>query len=215
MRSSASREPRFGFCILFEVAEPLERVDVEPGAQLLDLQATDAGDESEVIVGAAAPIALDPPVAHVAVLGGLGISSGVARGERRLEPLFHEPVVGRVIGEPIAFGLKVMVRRDDVRFLRLAALQALEQARVHAELEDRARACLRRELRVRDLVRPVAEIARARDLAQEIGAAVPAVVGERRLVDDVRAGAHRGERRRYAVGVGRRADLLHDEPLRA
>ena len=39
----------------------------------------------------------------------------------------------------------------------------------------------------------------ARDLAQEVGAAVPALVGERRLVDDVRAVAHRGESRLDAV----------------
>ena len=55
-----------------------------------------------MIVGAAARVALRPPVADVAVLRGLGVGHGVARGERRFEPLFHEPVVRRVIGEPIA-----------------------------------------------------------------------------------------------------------------
>ena len=117
MRSSASREPRFGFGTSFEIAEPLERVDVEPRAQLLDLQPADAGDEGQMIVGAAARVALAPPVADVAMLRGLGVRDGVARGERGFEPLLHEPVVRVVVGEPIAFGHEAMVRRDDVRRL--------------------------------------------------------------------------------------------------
>jgi hypothetical protein len=107
------------------------------------------------------------------------------------------------------------MRRDDVRVLRRAPLQALEQRRVDAQLEDCAGARLRRELRVRDLVRPGAERALVRDLAEEIRAAVPPLVAERRLIDDVGAVAHRGERRLEVVGAGRRANLDDAELLRA
>src|SRR5690606_17828556 len=56
-----------------QVAELLERVDVQALAQLPDLQAADACDEAQVIVGTAARVALAPPRADVAVLRGLGI----------------------------------------------------------------------------------------------------------------------------------------------
>src|SRR6185436_7934672 len=64
-----------------QVAELLERVDVEARAQLLDLQPADSCDEAQVIVGTAARIALNPPVADVAMLRGLGVGDGVALGE--------------------------------------------------------------------------------------------------------------------------------------
>ena len=73
---------------VLQIAEPLERVDVEARAQLLDLQPADAGDEAEMIVGAPARVALAPPGADVAVLRGLGVRDGVARVERGFEPLF-------------------------------------------------------------------------------------------------------------------------------
>src|SRR5688500_762749 len=68
------------------IAEPLERIHVEARAKLLDLQPADAGDEGEMIVAAPARVALDPPVAHVAMLRGLWIRHRVACGERRFEP---------------------------------------------------------------------------------------------------------------------------------
>src|SRR5690606_36450847 len=53
-----------------QVAELRERVDVQALAQLFDLQAAYSCDEAQMIVGAAARVALAPPRADVAVLRG-------------------------------------------------------------------------------------------------------------------------------------------------
>ena len=88
------------------------------------------------------------------------------------------------------------VAGDHVEPLRGDALEALEQVRVDAHLQDRAALDRAGELRVADVVAPIAERrARAvRTLEQEVGMAAPATVEEGRLEDDVGAIAHRVER---------------------
>ena len=80
--------------------------------------------------------------------------------------------------------------------LGLAALEARDLLGVEAELEQEVGLDAARELRVGDLVAPGAEVGRAVVYAQEeVGVAAPAVVEEGALVDDLGAGAHRGEGR--------------------
>ena len=187
--------------------------------ELLDLRLADPRDEAQMIVGAPARVAARPPRADLAVLHGLGVGvdrSATRAGPRRirrraavergLEAPLHEPVVSLVVREPMRLGGEAVVGRDDVRELRPDALKRREQLRVHAQLQHGARARLGRELRVRDLVRPAAERARPLDFAQEVRAAVPARVAEGRLVDHVRAVAHRGRRALAAAGLVRDLD---------
>jgi len=97
-----------------------------------------------------------------------------------LETSARDPEHLRLIKE---LRLESVMRRDHVRVLGPSALDLREELRVHAELEQGARARLGRELRVDDFVRPRAERARSVGSRQEVRAAVPALVAERRLID--------------------------------
>jgi len=196
-------------------AEPLKRSDVHARAQLLDLQPADSGHEAEVVVFAPPRVALAPPATDVAMLGRLGIRGEVGSRERSFEFALHEPVVRTVVVEPVALGHEVMVRRYDARALGSSTLQLLEQMRVDAQLQDRACARLRRELGVGHFIRPRPELAGLAGLQNKIGAAIPALVAERRLIDDVGTVAHRRERCVDAFLAWRRADLDDAELLRA
>ncbi len=184
-----------------QLAELFERVDAHSRAQLFDLRALNAGHEAQMIVGAPTRVALRPPGAHVAVLCGLGVGRRCGF-ECGFEPTFHEPVVRRVLREPVRLRLEVVMRRHDGRAFGLHSLKLREQLRVHAELQDGAGPRLGGELRVDDFVRPRAELARRCSLQQEVRAALPAPAREWRLVDHVGALAHRGQRRGRAVPTG-------------
>jgi Ribonuclease HepT-like len=98
------------------------------------------------------------------------------------------------------------------------ALHSAEQLRVQAQLDDELGPGLTRELRVDDLVAPVAEgQGWAWHAFEKIRVSAPCSVRERRLVDDLGAGEHRGLRlaRRLARGrcaVERRGNR-HDVPV--
>ena len=183
----------------------MQRRDVD-APELLDLQTTDTCDEAQVIVVSPHAVAVRPPCAHFALRHRLGISARVLL-QRGFEAALHETVVGGEVREPVRLRIEVVMRRDHVRLGRPYALDAREQLRVHAQLQDRACARLGRELRVRDFVGPRAEPARLLDLAQEIRAAVPALAAERRLIDHVRTRAHRGQRLLDRAVVRLRIDL--------
>ena len=115
-----------------------------------------------------------------------------SREHRRVEIALHRRVVrGELVDSIWMLGA---VAEDDLHQLRRSALQALQVRGVLAELEQRLGPHSARQLRVSSLVRERAELARMLDTQEEVGAAEPAAIEERRLVDDVVAGAHRGER---------------------
>ncbi len=106
------------------------------------------------------------------------------------------------------------VAEDDVTELRHPPLQALQVLAVVAELDDVVRLRGEPKLSVDDLVAVVAEVGRDLDPTQEVGVADELAVEEGGLIDDVRSGAHRGERLRLRTLISRdaalRAPELHD-----
>src|SRR5690606_19682041 len=88
------------------------------------------------------------------------------------------------------------------------------ELRIHAELENRAGTRLRGELRVDHLVGPVAEPARDVHPAEEIRASVPALVTERRLVDERRPFPHRAARALEAFRLRELRDAEHLDAFR-
>ena len=92
--------------------------------------------------------------------------------------------------------LALAVAEDHVRVVGLEALPLGEQPVVEAELMDDVGLDVARELGVEHLVGIGAQIRCDLDAAQEVGAALPATVEERRLVDQRHAVAHR------RLGVG-------------
>jgi hypothetical protein len=76
---------------------------------------------------------------------------------------------------------------------RLDARHAGEQPRIERELNEEAGPRAARELGVEHIVVPIAECGGAGHAAQEIGMPQERVVAQGGLVDDVDAGAHRGE----------------------
>ena len=139
-RSSASREPRVGFGTS---SRSPSRSSVSTSRRVrssLICSRLMPATKHEMIVGAPARVALAPPAADVAMLRRLGIRDGVARGERGFEPVLHEPVVGGVVGEPIALRDEAMVRRHDVRCLAACSLAA---ARAGSNTRRAAGSCRR------------------------------------------------------------------------
>ena len=95
--------------------------------------------------------------------------------------------------------MRLAVAGHDRDRLGRDALEACELVRVDAHLEDRGGLDALGELRVGDVVAPRAEVRRPVVAPeQEVRVAAPAAVEERGLEDDVRPGAHRGER----LGLG-------------
>ena len=157
---------------------------VDPGAaQQLPLAATDVGDEAEVVVGDAAPVAVGAPAAEPAVIDRLGI--GVATGLAQLgeEAVADAAEVGGELGE--AEGVLLVGAEDDVDALRLDALSGGEQLAVEAELEDEVGLGAAGELGVGDLIAVGAEGGGPIDAEEEVGVATQPVAEEGRLVDDV------------------------------
>src|SRR5207253_9098218 len=83
---------------------------------LADVELADAGDEAQMVVGAAAPVAVEPVCAHVTVRDGLGVGRGrrVCR-EVFLEPSTDESEVGVEMRRAIWLAFE---RRHDVDVLR-------------------------------------------------------------------------------------------------
>ena len=164
------------------------------------LTAGDAGDERQMVVGAAPVRADAAPVAERAVLDRLRV------GPRwRIRMRFEAPpdgaVVRRVLGHPEArVDPPLAPAQRQVHFLRRSPLHVLQQVRVQKQLQQRRTLGRPRELRVDHLVRPAAQPARLRHPNQEIRVSAPAPVGilQPPLVDHVRSAPHgvHGARRR-------------------
>ena len=167
-----------------------------------------ARDEAEVVVRAPLRLAHDDPAADVAVLDRLGVRRdrriggwrGVpAEPDGGLEVGLDAAVVGHVVVDPQRVRGTLPAAEHDVERLRLHALDRRQLLDVRADLEDRRGLDVAGELGVRDLVVPRAEraVGLAGDVVapqEEVRVAAPGAVEERRLVDDVGAGAHRGDR---------------------
>ena len=179
------------------VVEPGQGGDVVHalGLDQQALAALEARHQRDVILAAALVSADLPPRAEVARGDRVrvdrlcaGLELGLACQERGADP---RGIGGEVGG--VERGLLV-VAEDQVHALRTAALQALEFVGVEQELEDVAGLSVAAELRVVDLVGPVAQIGGHLDPDQEIRVADPLAVVKAPLVDHVIAGAHRVNR---------------------
>ena len=157
-----------------------------------DLPRRDPGDVTEMVVAATAPLAVRPPGAGVTVRHEFRIGV-VRRRDKRAEAAFKETDVGRALVDPVAREREVRTGRHHVHPFRGKPLELAEEAGVHAELEQGRGPGVARELGVDDFVGPVAEVARRRHPAEEVGATGPDVILECRLVDDIGAGPHRGQ----------------------
>ena len=92
-----------------EVAEALERLDVVR-LELAPVEARDAGDEGEVVVGVAAVVAGLAPAADVAVVDGLGVVGGHERRRVGCGRFFEAPLDEAVVGGEV--GDAVLLRGD-------------------------------------------------------------------------------------------------------
>ena len=168
-------------------------VDRVQGAPLAGGQASDKGEV--VLVAPLLPAAL-APTAHAAVLDRLRrafYGEDLAAIEKRLELARDEPVVGGVVGDAEGDRLTLHAAEGEVHLLRLYSLQVRHHVGVEAQLQDRRRLRVTGELRVPDLVAPVAKVAGPRHAPQEVGVAEPVAVEEHRLEDDFSAPPHRRE----------------------
>ena len=161
----------------------------------------DAGDEGEVIVLPPSIVAALPPAAHLAVLDRFGVVRLADHRDTARDGVdelpFHEPVVRRIVGDAIRVNRRRDIRRDDVEVFGGQALKVCEDLRVDGQLQDGPAARVARELRVVDLVRPAAELARTLDPAKDVRGALPAVGAQvglenhRHAAADGRHGARR------------------------
>ena len=104
-----------------------------------------------------------------------------------------------------------LVPEQHVDLRRLEPLDARDLLAVEAELQDVGGLRVPGELRVERLVAPRAERRRRLDAHQEVGVTAPAVAREDALVDDVDAGAHRGDRlARGALPVASSSSIVGD-----
>ena len=161
------------------------------------------------------------PAADVAVLDGLGVCRRrrVGRrclvGQRRQETVAGAPVVGHVVVDAQPLDRAGAAAEGDVEPLGTDALDAFELVHVRADLEDRARLDVARELGVRHLVVVRAPARRAFgriDPEEEVGVAAERAVEERRLVDDVVARGHGIDRR--CRGRAELVATVRDRPIR-
>ena len=133
-------------------------------------------------------VAERPELADAAVVDRVGLGRRRV-GDEVLEPPADAPVVGAELLGPE--GLLGQVAEQDVDARGREALDRRDPLAVEAELEDVGGLRVPRELRVERLVAPRAEVGGRVDAEEEVGDAAPAVADERRLVDDLDAGAHR------------------------
>ena len=193
--------------------QPRQGVRVEGVTrQLRALAARDVGHKAQVVVVVALVVAHPPPVAQVALLAGLRVGRLPVRHRRR-QPRLHALVVGAVVVDAVGLGRVVAARRHHHHPLGPASLHSGQQVGVQAQLQQRPRLGLLRQLGVGDLVVVVAESTVARvagavsvgagrvDPQQEVGPAAPAVVVQGRLRDHLGPVPHRRQRGRHAGAV--------------
>ena len=179
----------------------------------LDLPPLDPGDPAEVVDRVPVRVAPWPELADPAPVDRERL--GRRRiGDEALEPPLDAPLVGGELLRPER--LHRLVPEQHVDPLRSDALQYSEPLAVEAELQDVRGLRVPRELRVESLVGPRADLRRRLHPDQEVRDTAPAVPDECRLVDDVDAGAHCGERLLAAARpVALELDRGDGEPLRA
>src|SRR5580692_2716596 len=102
----------------------------------------------------------------------------------------HKPDVRSVFVGTETLDRPLWIRRHDAKPLWSEALHMREQLRVQAELNDRPRVRLARQLGVGDLVGPITQRAGACGPLEQVGAAKPWRRSQRTLHDHVYAGAH-------------------------
>lgn len=165
-----------------------------------------------VVVPPAALVARSEPVAHRAVLDGLGVRRSVWISERVREIPADEAEVWEV--RPDAERLAAPAATEhEVRRVRHQLLRPRQKIGVEAELDQRAGFRLARELRVDNLVRPGPERARPLHADEEVREPCPFPVRERGLVHSWSARAERRERGGNAVGRRAVRDLHDVDPL--
>ena len=214
------------------VAQPLERVRGDVGhwragrclsqraqrgqpaiAQPGHLVAAHAGDLHQVVLGLPAGGAHRAKVTERAVLHRVGLGH-LRRGDRRLEPRAHAPVVRREVVVPERALLADP--EQHVHALGRHALNGRDAGAVEAELQDVRGLLGARQLGVERLVAPGAEPGGPLDLDEEVRAPAPPAIHERGLRDDLGAGPHglcRLSRRRLEVPRLAERDLDDLAPL--
>ena len=175
-------------------ASPIPSTRGETGTfdQSAPLAAGDAGDQREVVVGAAPLRAGLLPLADAAVIDRLWVS--VRRGDRvRLEPPPDGTVVRRVLRNPEARRVLAAVSAErQMHPLGFNALRLRQQIRVQKNLHQRLALRTAGQLRIEHLVGPSAQRTRPVHPEQEVGIAAPppAVVLQAPLVDHVGPATH-------------------------
>ena len=140
--------------------------------------------------------------------------------QQRLEVARDQPVVGRVVGHPQAYGLALDAAQHQVHPFRHPSLDDPQQIGVHADLQHGGRRGLAGQLGVPDFVAPRPQVAGRLDAAQEVGVPQPPSIQQHGLVNHVGARPHRFQRGRVfrpnlsgrGYGVGR-SDFLHSDVL--
>ena len=172
------------------------------------LRARDAGDERQVVVGAAAVAAARPPVAVGAVLDGIRVGRRRAlavRLQRAEEAALHAVGVGLEVAR--AERADLVGAEHHVHALGREPLDLPDHRGVEEQLEDHVGLRVRGELGVGGLVGEGAEVGRHPDLEQEVRRAAPGAGREGGLVDHVAARPHRLDGRLRGALAGR--DLHH------
>ena len=170
------------------------------GRQREHLTRPHSGDLREVIVALSLRRAARREPAGVAVRDGIRIGCRPVDEHGQLEIALHGCVVR---GELVhAISMLGAVAEDHVHLHRRGSLEPLQVRRVFAELEDRLGTDPPGKLRVCRLVAPSPSGAGRVHAKQKVGAAHPASVEERRLVNDVIPLAHR------CKGVGLESEQL-------
>ena len=114
-----------------------------------------------------------------------GRLEAAVRGHAGLERGLDRAVVGHVVGDAAVLDGSGAPTEGDVHQLRLGPLDPGQLLDVGADLEQRRRLDVARQLGVDDLVAPLAEGAGAINAQEEVGQPEPPPVEERGLVDHV------------------------------
>jgi hypothetical protein len=163
-----------------------QRVD-SAREQPLHLVPVDAGHTHDVILALQAVIAERPEVAERAVVAGIGTRLGPGR-HHGAEALANAPVVGRHVGE--ADGHTLPRPQHDISEIGRYLLDLLDGLAIEGELQRVLRPRMPRQLRIQDLVAPVAQHGGPVHALQEVRDPAPAAREEDGLIDVVGACAH-------------------------
>src|SRR5262245_26657416 len=131
------------------------------------------------------------PPAHSAVGNGARIGL-VWVGHRAKERSLHLACVGSKVVEPKCFLAEVAKGHHHVGVVRAYPLNASDEIRIQAELQDGAALSFLSKFRVHDFVRPITEQTWFCHSLQDVGATAPRLVAERGLNDDLGTSTHRG-----------------------